>query len=58
LDEVGVRDVQKFEQGLLGALRSKNKKLLDTIAKDKKISDETREKLHSAIGDYAKTFAA
>jgi F-type H+-transporting ATPase subunit alpha len=57
IDTVGVRDVQKFEQGLLGALRGKHQDLLDTIAKDKKISDETREKLHSAIGDYAKTFA-
>ncbi|MGJ8529227.1 F0F1 ATP synthase subunit alpha [Maritalea sp.] len=57
IDAVGVRDVQKFEQGLLGALRGKHKDLLDTIAKEKKISDETREKLHAAIGGYAKTFA-
>ncbi|MCZ4272457.1 F0F1 ATP synthase subunit alpha [Maritalea porphyrae] len=58
IDSVGVRDVQKFEQGLLGALRGTHKDLLDTIAKEKAISDETREKLHSAIGGYAKTFAA
>jgi len=58
LDTVDVREVQKFEQGLLGALRGKSQKLLDTIAKDKKISDGTREKLHAAIGDYAKTFTA
>ena len=58
IDSVGVRDVQKFEQGLLGALRGTHKDLLDTIAKEKAISDDTREKLHSAIGGYAKTFAA
>lgn len=58
IDAVGVRDVQKFEQGLLGALRSKHKDLLGTIAKEKAISDDTREKLHAAIGGYAKTFAA
>jgi F-type H+-transporting ATPase subunit alpha len=58
IDAVGVRDVQKFEQGLLGALRSKHQDLLGTIAKEKAISDDTREKLHAAIGGYAKTFAA
>ncbi|MFT6659790.1 F0F1 ATP synthase subunit alpha [Maritalea sp.] len=57
IDAVSVRDVQKFEQGLLGALRGKHKDLLATIAKEKAISDDTREKLHAAIGGFAKTFA-
>jgi len=58
IDGVGVRDVQKFEQGLLGALRGKHADLLKTIAKEKAISDDTREKLHAAIGGFAKTFVS
>ncbi len=36
LDKVAVRDVQKFEAGLLSNLRSKHADLLKTIAKEKK----------------------
>ena len=58
LDGIATRDVQKFEQGLLGALRSKSEALLTKIATEKAISDEIREELHKVIGDYAKTFTA
>jgi F-type H+-transporting ATPase subunit alpha len=58
IDKVEVRDVQKFEAGLLSALRSKHQDLLTTIAKEKALSDDLKAKLDAAIGDYAKTFAA
>ncbi|TDQ61626.1 F-type H+-transporting ATPase subunit alpha [Maritalea mobilis] len=58
LDKIAVRDVQKFEAGLLSALRSKHQDLLTTIAKEKALSDDLKAKLDAAIGDYAKTFAA
>ncbi|AVX03014.1 F0F1 ATP synthase subunit alpha [Maritalea myrionectae] len=58
IDKVEVRDVQKFEAGLLSALRSKHEDLLTTIAKEKALSDDLKAKLDAAIGDYAKTFAA
>ncbi|MCF4100023.1 F0F1 ATP synthase subunit alpha [Maritalea mediterranea] len=58
IDKIAVREVQKFEAGLLSALRSKHKDLLDTIAKEKALSDDLKAKLDAAIADYAKTFAA
>jgi F-type H+-transporting ATPase subunit alpha len=58
LDDLPVSEVNDFEKGLLGNLRSKHQELLDTIAKEKALSDELREQLKSAIEAYKKTFAA
>ena len=58
LDSLDVSEVGAFEKGLLGALRSKHADLLDTIAKEKALSDDIRAKLKTAIDDYKKTFAA
>ena len=49
--------LDKFEQGLLGYMRSEGKDVLDTIRKEKAISDDTKAKLKAAIDTYAKTFA-
>ena len=57
LDKIAVKQVGKFEQGLLGYMRSEGKDVLDTIRKEKAISDDTRSKLKAAIDTYAKTFA-
>ena len=57
LDKLAVGDVGKFEQGLLGYMRSEGKDVLDTIRKEKALSDDTRSKLKEAIDTYAKTFA-
>ncbi|MEP3437606.1 MAG: F0F1 ATP synthase subunit alpha [Hoeflea sp.] len=57
LDKIGVKEVGKFEQGLLGYMRSEGKDVLDTIRKEKAISDDTKAKLKAAIDTYAKTFA-
>ncbi|MCQ8783035.1 F0F1 ATP synthase subunit alpha [Mangrovibrevibacter kandeliae] len=57
LDKLKVSQVGEFEQGLLNSLRSEHKGVLDTIATEKQLSDDTRGKLKSAIDAYAKTFA-
>ncbi|MEM5492619.1 F0F1 ATP synthase subunit alpha [Hoeflea sp. AS16] len=57
LDKIGVREVGKFEQGLLAYMRSEGKDVLETIRKEKAISDDTKSQLKSAIDTYAKTFA-
>jgi F-type H+-transporting ATPase subunit alpha len=57
LDKLAVGDVGKFEQGLLGYMRSEGKDVLETIRKEKALSDDTRSKLKEAIDTYAKTFA-
>ncbi|HEY9057937.1 MAG TPA: F0F1 ATP synthase subunit alpha [Aurantimonas sp.] len=57
LDKLRVDQVGDFEQGLLNALRSDHKDLLDRIAQEKALSDEIRESLKSAIDSFAKSFA-
>jgi F-type H+/Na+-transporting ATPase subunit alpha len=57
LDKIAVNQVGKFEQGLLGYMRSEGKAILDTIRDEKAISDGTREKLKSAVETFAKNFA-
>ncbi|MBX3571870.1 MAG: F0F1 ATP synthase subunit alpha [Mesorhizobium sp.] len=57
LDKLALNQVGKFEQGLLGYMRSEGKEVLDTIRTEKQISDGTREKLKAAIDAFAKTFA-
>ncbi|PHR18492.1 MAG: F0F1 ATP synthase subunit alpha [Hoeflea sp.] len=57
LDKIAVREVGKFEQGLLAYMRSEGKDVLETIRKEKAISDDTKSELKSAIDTYAKTFA-
>jgi len=58
LDAIPVNQVLAFEKGLLGNLHSKHEDILKTIATEKAISDETKEKLTSAIDAFAKTFTA
>jgi len=57
LDKLPVNQVGKFEQGLLGYMRSEGKAILDAIRADKQISDETKGKLKAALDSFSKTFA-
>ncbi|WP_152046581.1 F0F1 ATP synthase subunit alpha [Aureimonas psammosilenae] len=57
LDKLAVNQVGAFEQGLLSSLRTEHKEILDTIAREKALSDDTRAKLKSALDSFAKTFA-
>ncbi|MCQ0986821.1 F0F1 ATP synthase subunit alpha [Jiella marina] len=57
LDKLKVEQVGEFEEGLLNAMRTEHKGVLEQIATEKALSDEIREKLKSAIDSFAKTFA-
>jgi len=57
LDDLDVRDVGKFEEGLLAHMRTDAKDVLDTIREEKALSDETTAKLTAALDAYAKSFA-
>ena len=57
LDKLTVAQVGKFEQGLLAHMRSDGKAVLESIRKDKALSDDLRGKLKAQIDAFAKTFA-
>ncbi|MEZ5812279.1 MAG: F0F1 ATP synthase subunit alpha [Rhizobiaceae bacterium] len=57
LDKLAVNQVGPFERGLLTHLRNEGKDVLATIAKEKQISDETREALTKQVDAFAKGFA-
>ncbi|MBL8662370.1 MAG: F0F1 ATP synthase subunit alpha [Candidatus Odyssella sp.] len=57
LDNVGVRDVGRFEQQYLSAIRAKGADILGAIRTDREIKKETEEKLLAFLRDFAKTFA-
>jgi F-type H+-transporting ATPase subunit alpha len=57
LDELDVRQVGPFEQGLLANLRAEHKGLLDTIGEKKALDDDLTAQLKAALDAYAKTFA-
>ncbi len=58
LDDIDVSSVGAFEKSLLGVMNSKHKKLLDTIAKEKALSDGLKEELNTILAGFVKTFAA
>ena len=58
LDKIAVKDVGRFEQGLLQHLRGKHSDLLDFITKeDPKIKGEAEDKIRAALDEYAADFA-
>ncbi|ALN71343.1 MULTISPECIES: F0F1 ATP synthase subunit alpha [unclassified Aureimonas] len=57
LDKLKVTDVSRFEEGLLSLLRTEHKAILDAIATEKQLSDDTRTKLKGALDQFAKSFA-
>ena len=58
LDKVPVRDVGRYEAGLLQFLRGKHKDVLDWITtEDPKIKDDAAKKLKAVLDEYAATFA-
>ncbi len=57
LDKLPINRVGAFEQGLLAHMRSEGKDVLDTIRKEKAISDDLRAKLKGHIDAFAKNFA-
>ncbi|MCZ2157944.1 F0F1 ATP synthase subunit alpha [Bartonella sp. 220] len=57
LDSLAVSDVSRFEQGLLTLFRSDHQDLLKSIADQKQITDELKEKLTTVLKSYAKNFS-
>ncbi len=58
LDEVDLKDVGRFEDGLLNHLRSKHADLLDDITNnDRKVKGELEDKVKAALDAFAADFA-
>ena len=57
LDDLPVNKVGEFEQGLLTHMRGEGKSILETIAKEQKLTESTEEALKSAIEAFAKSYA-
>ena len=58
LDNVPVRDVTKWEHGLIQYLRNQKADLLDDMTKnDRKIAGELEDAIKAALDGYAKTYA-
>ena len=56
LDDIKVGDIKKFESGLLHFIEEKHKDIMDAIDKEKKVSDETEEKLKNAVNAFKEIF--
>ena len=58
LDKIAVKDVGRFEKGLLEHLRGRHSALLDDITNnDRKVKGELDEKIRAALDEFAKDFA-
>jgi F-type H+-transporting ATPase subunit alpha len=57
LDRLDVRDVARFEQGLLAEFRARHTDILASIASEQQITPQIEERLRAALDAYAKTFA-
>ena len=58
LDKIAVKDVGRFEAGLLAHLRSKNADLMaDITNNDRKVKGELEDKIKAAIDSFAADFA-
>lgn len=58
LDNLPVGDVGRYEEELLRHFRDEKKDVLETIRNEKKLSDETTEKVKSAIEAFTNNFAS
>jgi F-type H+-transporting ATPase subunit alpha len=57
LDKIEIRDIGRFEAGLLSGIREKGRDILDAIRTSKDLSTETDEKLKAFLVEYSRTFA-
>ena len=55
---IEIRDIGRFEQGLLEEFRNNHSNVLATIRTEGELSDETEKKVGEIMDNYAKTFAA
>ena len=57
LDQVGVRDVTRYERELLAHLRGAKKDLLAKIRKEKALTDEINDEIKTTLDEFTKSFA-
>jgi len=57
LDDVKAADVTRFESAFMTEVRNKHNDVLDSIAKEQEITDETDKKLHKILEKFSKAFA-
>ena len=55
--EIPTQKIGEFEQALLQKLQAKDSKILDSIRKDKTMSDETEKSLKDILEQLIKNFA-
>jgi len=56
LDNIDVKDVARFEEDFLRFVREEHGDLLETIRKEKALSDASDEKLKSISDSFSKSF--
>jgi F-type H+-transporting ATPase subunit alpha len=57
LDQIPTQKIGEFEQALLQKLNTKGSKVLDSIRKDKAISDDTEKSLKDTLDQLVKNFS-
>jgi F-type H+-transporting ATPase subunit alpha len=57
LDGMDVGKIGRFEQSLLGEIKSRHKDILDAIRTDRELKPATEEKLKNVLDQFVKTFA-
>ena len=57
LDQISTQKIGEFEQALLQKLNTKGSKVLDSIRKDKAISDDTEKSLKDTLDQLVKNFS-
>ena len=57
LDGVGVRDVTRFEEGLLGEIKARHGELMVRIDESGDLDDDTEKEVDGIVAAFAKTFA-
>ena len=57
LDAIDVKDVQRFEKSVIGAVQEKAPKIMASIESEKALTKDNEEKLKSFLDDFAKSFS-
>jgi F-type H+-transporting ATPase subunit alpha len=57
LDKIDVKNIGRFEQGLLSLMRESGREILDSIRTTKDLAPEIEEKLKALLTEYARNFA-
>ena len=57
LDGIGVRDVTRFEEGLLGEIKARHGELMARIDETGDLNDDTEKEVDAVVAAFAQTFA-